>query len=134
VLRGNMAASLRLDVPITEGGRSAHREEEAEASLRAAQARTADMKLQIALEVRQALSDLQSAAEKVATSELQLRQAQEAVAIARKRYDAGATTNLDLLDAETSLQQAGLLRLQALYACTASHYALARAVGAEPWK
>jgi outer membrane protein len=134
VLRGNVAASVRFRIPITEGGRTGHQEEEAEATLRAARARTTDLKQQIALEVSQSLSDLNSATEKVGTSELQVRQAREALEIARKRYDAGAITNLDLLDAETSLQQAELLRLQVLYAFTTSRFGLDRSIGAEPWR
>jgi outer membrane protein len=134
VLRGSLSAGVKLSIPITEGGRTGHQEEEATASLRSSQARLADLKLQVALDVRQALSDLHSAADKVVTSDLQLKQAREALGIARKRYEAGTTTNLDLLDAETSVQQAGLLRLQALYAFAASRVALDRAIGTEPWQ
>jgi len=132
VLRGNLAASVRLDVPITEGGRAGHRREEAEALLRAAQARQEDVKQQVRQEVRQALSDLRSTAEKLSTSELQVKQARDAVAIARKRYAAGAISNLDLLDMETSLEQANLSHLQSLYALTISRIALDRAVGSTP--
>lgn len=116
------------------GGRTAHREEAAEAMLRAAESRRADLDAQIRMEVRQAYADVVSASEKVATSTLQVRQAREALALARKKFDAGTITNLDLLDTETALQQADLLYLQSLYARTLSMSGLDRAIGAEPWK
>lgn len=134
VLRGNLAASVRVEVPIIDGGRTAHREEAAEAMLRAAESRRADLDAQIRMEVRQAYADVVSASEKVATSTLQVRQAREALALARKKFDAGTITNLDLLDTETALQQADLLYLQSLYARTLSMSGLDRAIGAEPWK
>ena len=134
VLRGNLAATVRVEVPIIDGGKTAHREEAAEAMLRAAQAKVQDAEAQVAMEVRQAYADLISASEKVATSTLQVRQAREALALARKRFDAGTITNLDLLDVETALQQADLLYLQSLYAQTTSRSGLDKAVGAEPWK
>ena len=133
-LRGNLAASARLEVPLFEGGRGTDREEEAGALLRSAQARQTDLRQQVTQDVRQAVSDLRSAMGKLAASELQLTQAREALSIARKRYEIGAISNLDLLDTETSLQQAHLLRLQSLFALTVDRFALARAVGAEPWK
>lgn len=134
VLRGNLAASVRVEVPIIDGGKTAHREEAAEAMLRAAQARREDLEAQVRMEVRQAYADVVSASEKVATSTLQVRQAREALALARKKFDAGTITNLDLLDMETALQQADLLYLQSLYARTVSVSGLDRATGAEPWK
>lgn len=134
VLRGNLAASVRVEVPILDGGRAARREEGAEAMLRAAHAKVLDVQAQIGMEVRQALSELLSASEKVATSALQVRHAREALDQARKRFDAGTITNLDLLDVETALEQAELMHLQSLYAQTSSRSVLDKAVGAEPWK
>jgi outer membrane protein len=42
------------------------------------------------------------------------------------------TTNLDLLDAETSLAQAQLAQVSAVYQCTLSSYQLDRATGMLP--
>jgi outer membrane protein len=132
-LRGNLAASVRIEVPVFEGGRGDLREEEAGAQVRSAEAHLTDTRMQIAQEVRQALSDLRSAVGKLSASELQLSQARQALTIARKRYEIGAISNLDLLDTESSLQQSNLLWLQSLYAVTANRFALSRAVGKEPW-
>ena len=77
--------------------------------------------------------DVQAAVGKFATSELQVRQAREALSIAKKRYEAGAISNLDLLDAETSLSHANLQRLQVLYFYVLSRLGLDRAIGTRLW-
>jgi len=60
-------------------------------------------------------------------------QAEEAVATAKARYEAGVATNLDVLDAQTSLSNARLARLGAHYEYVTSRYALEKATGARPW-
>ena len=62
-------------------------------------------------------------------SQVQLQQAQDAVAIARTRYETGSITNLDLLDAETAESTAKLTSLQTLYRFILSKYELERATG-----
>jgi outer membrane protein len=61
-----------------------------------------------------------------------VRRAEAAVSLADVRYQAGVVTNLDVLDAQTSLQEARLLRLRAEYEVVRSRYELERAVGATP--
>lgn len=134
VLRGNIAAAIKLEVPIYDGGRTDYRREETEASLRGVQARSADTKLQAAQEVRQAVSDLRSGEDKLAATELQVTQAREALSIARKRYDTGTISNIDLLDTQTALLQADLQHLQALFSCSMNRYMVFRAIGSEAWQ
>ena len=134
VLRGNWTAGVELQVPIYTGGKTGHREQEEAAAMRGVEAHLSDIERQIQSEVRGAVVDVQAAAEKVKTSELQVRQAEDALSIARKRYEAGTVSNLDVLDAETSLSQADLLQLRAQYGYVISRYALDRAVGNEVWR
>jgi len=133
-LRGNWTAGVQVQVPIYAGGRTGHKEEEEAATVRAAQARLTDLERQIQSEVRDAVADVQAASQKVKASELQVRQAEDALSIARKRYDAGTVSNLDVLDAETSLAQTNLLQLRAEYAYVISRYALDRAIGTQTWR
>jgi outer membrane protein len=130
-LRGNWMWGLQARVPLFDGGRVSHQEEEAQASLQAEQAHSRDIERQVRSDVEQVAADVQAALAKVQISEVQLQQAQEAVTIARTRYETGSITNLDLLDAETAESTAKLTSLQALYRFVLSKYELARATGTQ---
>jgi outer membrane protein TolC len=132
VLRGNWVAGVRAEVPIFDGGRTDHQQEEARAMVLAEEARQRDIQQQIRSDVEQAVTDVQSAAAKIPISEIQVQQAQEAVSIAKSRYETGTVTNLDLLDAQTAESTARLGNLQALYKLILSKYELQRAIGAKP--
>jgi outer membrane protein len=129
VLRGNWVATLVVQVPVYDGGRTGYQEEEAEAAMIAEQARRNDVEGQIRSDVEQAAADVRAADAKVQISEVQLAQAHEAVTIARMRYETGSVTNLDLLDAETAETVARHTRLQALYKYVLSTVELDRAEG-----
>jgi outer membrane protein len=120
---------VQAKMPLFDGDRVSHKVEEAQASLQAEQAHGRDVERQIRSEVEQVSADVQAASEKVHISEVQLQQAQDAVAIARTRYETGSITNLDLLDAETAESTAKLTSLQALYRFVLSKYELERATG-----
>ena len=114
-VRGNWVWGAQAEVPIFDGGRVGHQEEEAEAAVQSEQAHGRDVEAQIRSDVEQVAADVQAASSKVQISELQLRQAHDAVAIARTQYETGSITNLDLLDAVTAESAAKLMNLQALY-------------------
>lgn len=132
VLRGNWVAGVQVQVPVFDGNRTGHQEEEATAVILAAQAHTKDVERQVRSEVEQAIADVRAALSTLQISDLQVQQAREAVSIARSLYETGSATNLDLLDAETAESTAKLGNLQALYKYVISRYELRRAVGA-PW-
>jgi outer membrane protein TolC len=77
---------------------------------------------QIELEVRTAYSDFIEAREVLDSQQKVQEQADEALREARARAEAGTSTQLDVLDAETSLTQARTTQIQALH-----DYAVARA-------
>ncbi len=129
-VRGNWVWGAQAEVPIFDGGRVGHQEEEAEAAVQSEQAHGRDVEAQIRSDVEQVVADVQAAASKVKISELQLRQAHDAVTIARTQYETGSITNLDLLDAVTAESAAKLMNLQALYRLVISKYDLERAIGA----
>jgi outer membrane protein TolC len=134
ILRGNWVAGVQLQVPLYEGGLTGYKEQEAQATMNESNAHVIDVEQQIAAEVRQTISDLHASQNKLETAVLQVQEAAEALSIAQKRFDAGAVSNLDVLDAETALSQAHLLRLRSLYEFVTSRYALDRAVGTPIWK
>jgi outer membrane protein len=129
VARGNWMWGVQARVPLFDGGRVNHQEEEAQASLQAEQAHGQDVEQQVRSDVEQVAAEVQAAHAKVQISQVQLQQAQDAVTIARTRYETGSITNLDLLDAETAESTAKLTSLQALFRFVLSKYELDRATG-----
>jgi outer membrane protein len=132
-IKGNWDAAVQVQVPIFNGFRTRSHVAETRATAAAAQDRTRDVERRVTIEVRQAVADVQASVEKLAASDLQVRQAEAAVSMADVRYQAGVITNLDVLDAQTSLQEARLMRLRAQYDVVRSRYELERAVGARVW-
>ena len=70
---------------------------------------------QIELEVQQAASNLLQDRELIKATEKTVEQAEEAVRLAKARLDAGAGTQLDVLNAQVQLTTAQSTRLQALF-------------------
>jgi outer membrane protein len=132
-MMGNYAASLNLQAPIFDGYRTRHQQELARASLLAVQARMRDTQKRIETEVGQALSATLASQEKIGNAQVQVDRAEEAVTIAKGQYGAGVNTNLDLLDAQTSLSEAKLMLLRARYDYVSSLNALDKATGKKIW-
>jgi outer membrane protein TolC len=84
---------------------------------------------QIELEVRTAYSDFIEAHEVLESQQKVQEQADEALREARARADAGTGTQLDVLDAETSLTQARTTQIQALHDYAVARARLERAIG-----
>ena len=127
--RGNWAMGAVASIPLFNGNRTSSQVEESKALVEMEQARTSGTLRQILSEVEQACADVQATEQKVEISRVQLQQAHEAVAIARTRYEVGAVTNLDLLDAETAESASKLTNLQALYQYALSRYTLQQTTG-----
>jgi outer membrane protein len=90
-----------------------------------------DRSRQIELDVRTAYSDFIEARE-VLDSQLKVQEeAEEALREANARADAGTGTQLDVLDAETSLTQARTTQIEALHDYTSAQAKLERAIGAD---
>ncbi len=131
VLRGNWAAGINASIPIFNGNIKDAKVEEAEANLKSSSAKILELERKIKTEVEQAAADLQSSKSKLKTTEIQVKHAQDAVSRAEIRYRDGVITNLDLIDAETSLAEAELLRLRVSYENVINTYALMEAIGKE---
>jgi len=90
-----------------------------------------DQKRQIELAVRTAYSDFIEAKEVLDSQTKVQEEADEALREAKARADAGTGTQLDVLDAETSLTQARTTQIQALHDYTAARAKVERAIGAD---
>ena len=90
-----------------------------------------DMGRQIELEVRTAYSQFVEAREVLDSQKTVQAEAEEALREAEARATAGTGTQLDVLDAQTSLTQARTTEIQALHDYAAARARLERAVGAD---
>jgi outer membrane protein TolC len=88
-----------------------------------------DQARQIELQVRTAYSDFVEAKETLDSQEKVQEQAEEALREARARAEAGTGTQLDVLDAETSLTQSRTTQIQALHDYATARARLERAIG-----
>ncbi len=132
-MRNNVSGILHLEIPLFTGFRTSAERQESAAQLRAATQRRLDTEQQVKTDVLETLHALQTASEKMTTTEVQVQQAELAAKHARARYENGMATALDLLDTEASLSQAELARLQAAYAYVLNNYTLKRATGEIFW-
>jgi outer membrane protein len=120
---------MSLQFPIFTGGRI--HAEEARAKLeeqRVAEVRRR-VEAQIVDEVKSALDQLTAARNSVDVANLGLQLAQEEVAQAQRRFQAGVATNIEVITAQDELARASDNQIGALYQFNLSRAALARATG-----
>jgi outer membrane protein TolC len=86
---------------------------------------------QVELEIQQAASNLQQNRELIVATEKNVETAAEAVRLAKARLDAGAGTQLDVLNAQVQLTTAQSTRLQALFGYDSSLAEFDRVTGAQ---
>ncbi|MEO8596129.1 MAG: TolC family protein [Candidatus Solibacter sp.] len=121
---------ISLRVPIFDGGRRDARRAESASQYRAEKVKTSDLKEQIELDVRLALDSLRSAEEQVQVAKEGLELADNELAQARRRYDAGVAIGVEVTDAQTRLERARDNQTAALYSYNVSRIDLAQAMGA----
>ena len=102
---------------------------EAQARYERAQLDIDESARQIELEARTAHSNFIEAREVLDSQKMVQEQAQEALRLAEARLAAGSATQLDVLDAQTSLTQARTTQAQALHDCSVARARLQRALG-----
>jgi outer membrane protein TolC len=120
---------LSLQFPLFTGGRI--RAEEARAKLEeqhVAETRR-QLEAQIVNEVKSALDELTAARNSVDVANQGLQLAQDEVAQAQRRFQAGVTTNIEVITAQDELARANDNQIAALYQFNLSRAALARATG-----
>jgi outer membrane protein len=121
---------ISLRVPLFDGGRREARRAESDSQYRAEKVKTNDLKEQIELDVRLALDELHSAEEQVRVAREGLGLAENELAQARRRFDAGVAIGLEVTDAQSRLARARDNQTAALYNYNVGRIDLAQAMGA----
>jgi outer membrane protein len=118
-----------LRVPIFDGGRRDARRAETASQFRQERVRGNDLHEQIELEVRMALDSLHSAEEQVKVAEAGLSLSQSEFTQARRRYEAGVASSIEVTDAQTRLERARDNRIAALFNHNVARIDLGQATG-----
>ncbi|HLP07502.1 MAG TPA: TolC family protein [Opitutaceae bacterium] len=114
---------------VFDGRATAGRVRSAKSQLNQARLSLQQQELAIDVDVRRAFATWQEAVELVTASGKVVEQATEALRLSRARFDVGAATQLDVLQAQVALTEAGNNKVQALYAYNAALAQLRLAIG-----
>ncbi|PIU44727.1 MAG: hypothetical protein COS95_07490 [Ignavibacteriales bacterium CG07_land_8_20_14_0_80_59_12] len=128
-LRGTWNASIVLAYPAFDGFRTSAQVDQAEVNVRVTELRRAELEQSVAMDVRQAIVDLQSNKQRIQIEKVRLEQAKEALEIATERHAGGFLSTIDLLDSQMSYQNAHLGYLQAITNHILAKYAIDRVTG-----
>ena len=123
----SIAATLR--VPIFDGGRTSARRIEAQSDLRRREAELADLRGRVEYEVRAALLDLTAADQQVQAAQTNVDLAGQQLQQARDRFSAGVAGNLELTQAQEAVATASETYISALYTHNLAKASLARSLG-----
>jgi len=111
----NWQLGVGLTFPIFDAWSSKAKVDEAKAKYAQALLEKDDMHDQIAVGIRRSCLDLKQSEQIIMSQKDSVEEAREALRIANIRYDNGVGTNLDVLDAQTSLAQVQLNLSQGIY-------------------
>ena len=122
-----MAVGVR--VPLFDQDRVG-RQVENQAALRQRQAEAADLVQRIEAEVRTAFLDVQAAEQQLGVSRERVTLSNQELSLARTRFSAGVTGNLEVIQAQNEVATAADAEVAAGYALNVARATLARALGA----
>ncbi len=119
---GTWSLSLSLNYPLFNGFQREASVVTADANLATSQAKLRDARLALDANLTQDITALEAAAAQIDVSRTSVAAAQESLRMQQERYRLGASTIVDLLTAETALNQAQVTLVQSRY-----NYLIARA-------
>ena len=123
-------AGVSLNWNLFDGGQSRKRSQAIDSKAAAIGYNRADLESMIALQVRRTWNDRGEADSRMKVAESAVEQANENLRVVRNRYQAGASTNSEVLDAEALREQALSNRDNARFEVELAKLRLARAIGA----
>jgi outer membrane protein TolC len=125
----NYVVGLGLRVPLFDGMKNKYNLAQAQSGISSISFESELTKRNISDEVYESEALMFAAKKKVSQSELQLNQASKAYSLAETSFKSGVITNLDLLDANTSVSESSLMLLKARIDYVTSVYKLKAALG-----
>jgi outer membrane protein TolC len=118
-----------INIPIFAGNRTHSDVLEADAQLKQTRSQLGDLRGRIDYEVRTALLDLNAAAEQVEVARSSVDLAEQALTQSQDRFTAGVADNLEVVQAQEAVASAHESYIQSLYAHNLAKVELAYAIG-----
>lgn len=118
-----------VNLPVFTGGRIRAEVASTDLEIRKLEEQRADLRNQIALDVKTALLNLDSARSEVQVANLGVQLSKEEVDQARDRFKAGVANNIEVIQAQDSLSRANDNQIAALYRFNQARADLARSIG-----
>jgi outer membrane protein TolC len=118
-----------LNIPIFTGTRVHGDVLQADAEVKQARSQLADLRGRIDYEVRTAVLDLNAAADQVEVARSSVDLAEQALSQSQDRFTAGVTDNLEVVQAQEALASAHESYIQSLYAHNLAKVELAHSIG-----
>jgi len=118
-----------LRIPIFQGGKIEADIRQADAVLQQRKAQRDDLKGRIEQDVADAFLDTTAAAEQIEVAQVTLEYAQQTLAESQDRFSAGVTNNIEVIQAQEALATANEQYISSLYSHNIAKVLLARAVG-----
>jgi len=127
------SVGVGLSIPIYGADRPNYRIKIAQINVAAAKYNIDAMKMNLDKDILQAKSDLEATKTKLKNYDVQIDQAKEALNLANIRYKAGVITNLEMLSAQTDLQNAALGKIQLQFQVLLSTLTINQLGGTKFW-
>jgi outer membrane protein len=118
-----------IDVPLFTGGKIHAEMVKADLVIKQLEEQQSDLRNQIALDVKTALLNLDSARSEVQVADLGVQLAKQEVDQARDRFKAGVANNIEVIQAQDSLARANDNQIAALYRFNEARADYARSIG-----
>jgi outer membrane protein TolC len=112
---GSWNLTLSGSIPLYDGGKANLNEEKKEIEASNLQNSKVDLEESIKIEIEDTLLSLKHSEEMIELEQLSLENAEENLELTNKSYQAGIGTNIDVINAQTSYEQAQISLLQAEY-------------------
>jgi outer membrane protein TolC len=126
---GTVDAAATLHIPIFQGGRVHADVLRADAALSREKQRLEDLRAKIDQEVRNAYLDLAATAQEVSVEKSAITLATQTLQQSRDRFSSGVTDNIEVVQAQDALAIATDAYIASLYSYNIAKISLARAVG-----
>jgi outer membrane protein TolC len=120
---------ISVRIPLFDGGRRAARSEESRALVQQSAMQQRDLRRQIELQVRRSSAGLTTAAASIAACDEALALAEDELAQARRRFEGGISSNIEVVEAQALLAQARDDRIAAVFSWNQARVDLAQAAG-----
>jgi len=128
-VRGTFTTFAALSIPIFTGNRAHGDAQVAQAELNRSRQQVENLRAQVEQDVRDGLLDLQAAADQVTVAMSNVDLAQQTLTQARDRFASGATDNIEVVQAQEAVASANESYISSLYAYNLARVELARATG-----